>query len=193
MEPSVIVAARRGNKDAFARIVAEYQTPVYNLAFRMLGNPGDAEDATQETFLRAYKQIKTFNPEQNLATWLLSIAAHYCIDRLRRNKFRWFSFDDTRWNEGEAISADDPGPEQAALAREREDEVQALLQKLPPAYRIVTVLRYWNDLSIEEIAAATKDTPGNVKVKLYRARQMMAEHARGRPGGLKRMELIRNV
>lgn len=99
MEPQIIAAAQRGDKAAFAQIVAEFQTPVYNLAYRMLGNRNDAEDAAQETFLRAYAQLKTYDPGQSFGTWLLSVAAHYCIDRLRRRKFQWLSFDDPRWDE----------------------------------------------------------------------------------------------
>src|SRR5919202_1927789 len=127
MKPSVIAAAQWGDKQAFAQIVAEFQTPIYNLAFRMLGNRTDAEDAAQETFLRAYAQMKTFDPSQNLATWLLSIASHYCIDRLRRRKFLWLSLDDSGWDESAApLHSDEPTPEQFVLAREREEEVQRL-------------------------------------------------------------------
>jgi RNA polymerase sigma-70 factor (ECF subfamily) len=195
MEPSVIAAARQGDRQAFAQIVAEFQTPIYNLAFRMLGNRNDAEDAAQETFLRAYSQIKTFDPSQNLATWLLSIAAHYCIDRLRRGqRFRWLSFDEPAGDQVAAsLMTDEPTPEQFVLTREREEEVQQLLQKLPPAYRLVTVLRYWYDLPLEEIAKTTGDSLSSVKVKLFRARQMLAKQmgaGRTRP---QRMELVSNA
>jgi RNA polymerase sigma-70 factor (ECF subfamily) len=185
MEPAVIAAARRGDKQAFARIVAEFQTPIFNLAFRMLGNRSDAEDAAQETFLRAYAQLKTFDAKQSFATWLLSIAAHYCIDRLRRRRFAWLSFDDARSEETLApLASEEPTPEQAVVTNEQADQVQSLLQKLPPTYRLVTVLRYWQDFSLEEIAATTGDTVGAVKVKLFRARQMMAKELKQQPDGL---------
>lgn len=190
MESSVIAAAQKGDKFAFAQVVAEFQAPVFNLAFRMLGNRNDAEDAAQETFLRAYAQLKTYDPQQSFGTWLLSIAAHYCIDRLRRRKFQWLSFDDPRWDESAPpLIADDPSPEQKALAHEREQEIQKGLQKLSPPYRLVLVLKYWNDLSLEEIAQMTGDNVGNVKVKLFRARQMLAKHLRGQGNGTALMEL----
>ncbi len=180
MEPSVIAAAQRGDKQAFAQIVAEFQTPVFNLAYRMLGNRADAEDAAQETFLRAYAQIKSFNASQGFSTWLLSIAAHHCIDRLRRRKFLSLTFDQAREDEPALNAPEEDSPEQYALDREREEQVQHLLQKLPPTQRLVIVLRYWNEMSLEEISAATGDTVANVKVKLFRARQQLARELRGR-------------
>lgn len=190
MEPQIIAAARNGDKAAFARVVAEFQTPVFNLAYRMLGNRNDAEDAAQETFLRAYSQLKTYDPRQSFGTWLLSVAAHHCIDRLRRRKFQWLSFDDPRWDESApALVSDLPSPEASALAHEREAEVQQALQKLPPHYRLALILKYWNDLSLEEISQLTGDNVGTVKVKLFRARQMLAKHLRAGPDANPRMEL----
>lgn len=189
MEPQIIAAAQRGDKAAFAQIVAEFQTPVYNLAYRMLGNRNDAEDAAQETFLRAYAQLKTYDPGQSFGTWLLSVAAHYCIDRLRRRKFQWLSFDDPRWDESApSLVSDLPSPEASALTKEREQEVQQALQKLAPQYRMVLVLKYWNDMSLEEISAITGDNVGTVKVKLFRARQMLGKQLRAASPGQPRLE-----
>jgi RNA polymerase sigma-70 factor (ECF subfamily) len=189
MEPQIIAAAQRGDKAAFTQIVAEFQTPVYNLAYRMLGNRNDAEDAAQETFLRAYAQLKTYDPGQSFGTWLLSVAAHYCIDRLRRRKFQWLSFDDPRWDESApSLISDLPSPEASALTKEREQEVQRALQKLAPQYRMVLVLKYWNDMSLEEISSITGDNVGTVKVKLFRARQMLGKQLRAAPSGQTRLE-----
>ena len=81
-----IQQARLGNSEAFTNIVEKYQKPVFNLCYRMLSDGNDAEDAAQETFWRAYQGLKRYNPQQSFATWLLSIAAHYCIDQYRRRK-----------------------------------------------------------------------------------------------------------
>ena len=86
--------ARRGDRQAFARLVEAYQGPVYNLSYRMLGNAVEAEDAAQETFLRMYTKLHTYQPERKLSSWVLSIASHYCIDRLRRRRGQWLSLDD---------------------------------------------------------------------------------------------------
>jgi len=90
-EQLLIARAQQGDHTAFAQLVEQYQRPVYNLAYRMLGNAQDAEDAAQETFLRVYKQFKRYDRRQKFAPWLLAIAAHYCIDRLRRRRFWWLS------------------------------------------------------------------------------------------------------
>lgn len=172
LDRAVIERARSGDSSAFAQVVQHYQTPVYNLAFRMLGDTAEAEDAAQETFLRAFARLKDYHPDRRFATWLLSIGAHFCIDRLRRRRFQWVSLDDARVQATLASPA--PGPEENVFARERAEEVQALLQKLAPASRAVVVLKYWNDLDVDTIAQVTGDTAGAVKVKLFRARQQLA-------------------
>jgi len=171
-EQLLVTNAQRGDKNAFAQLVGQYQTPVYNLAYRMLGNAEDAEDAAQETFLRAYAQLRKFDADQKFATWLLSIDAHYCIDRLRRRRFLWLSLDDDVLSE--SLPSDAPEPDDELLRHESEQEIVRLLERLSPAYRLVVVLRYWYDQSIEEIARTTGDSVGAAKVKLHRARNALA-------------------
>jgi len=174
LEDSALVQrAQQGDHAAFAQLVEQYQTPVYHLAYRMLGNPNDAEDAAQETFLRAYTQLKSFRREEKFATWLLSIDAHYCIDRLRRRrKFQWLSLEDERLDQ--ALPSDAPMPEDELFRHEDERAVVQLLEQLAPPSRLAVVLRYWYDQSIEEIARTTGDSVGAVKVKLHRARHALA-------------------
>ena len=85
--------AQKGDDLAFSYLVEAYQRPVYNLCYRMLGNAGDAEDAAQETFIRAYKALHSYDPSRKFSTWLLSIASNYCIDQHRRRKLPTFSYD----------------------------------------------------------------------------------------------------
>jgi len=169
----LVERAQRGDKNAFAQIVETYQTPVYNLAYRMLGNANDAEDAAQETFLRGYAQLKKFHADQKFATWLLSIDAHYCIDRLRRRRFLWLPLEDSPLNE--TLVSDAPEVDDGLLRLESQQEIERLLERLTPASRLVVVLRYWHDQSIEEIAKTTGDSISAVKVKLHRARQALAK------------------
>jgi RNA polymerase sigma-70 factor (ECF subfamily) len=169
----LVERALRGDKDSFARIVEAYQTPVYNLAFRMLGNANDAEDAAQETFLRGYAQLKKFHADEKFATWLLSIDAHYCIDRLRRRRFLWLSLEDSSLSD--TLVSDAPEVDDGLLRLERQQDVERLLERLTPASRLVVVLHYWHDQSIQEIAKTTGESIGAVKVKLYRARQALAK------------------
>ncbi len=168
-----IEQARGGDQAAFANLVELYQRPVYNLAYRMLGSTQDAEDAAQETFLRAYVQLDTYQPERRFASWLLSIAAHYCIDQLRRRRFTWLPLDNLPFLDW--LSGGEVEPEGATLQREERDQVRQLLTRLPANYRLVIVLRYWYDLSCQEIADVAGLTESAVKTRLYRAREMLAQ------------------
>ena len=167
-----IQRALAGDQEAFACLVKAYQTAVYNLAYRMLGNAAEAEDAAQETFLRAYTRLNTYDSERKFSSWLLAIASHHCIDRLRQRRLRWLSLDELppwRW------LASGSRPEEVVIQSEERDEVRQLLAQLPPHYRAAVILRYWHDLSYQEIAEAMETTESAVKSTLYRARQMLAQ------------------
>ena len=166
-----ITQALDGDRAAFAQLMHRYAGAVYNLAYRMLGSAEDAEDASQEIFLRAYTRLSSFDRTRRFSTWLLSIGSNYCIDRLRRRRFAWLTLDDAAY----ALPSYEPGPERSALSSEQRAIVQRALQRLPDNYRIVTVLRYWNDLSYEEISQATGLPESTIKTRLHRARHMLAE------------------
>ena len=172
-----IEAARKGDRDAFGRLVEAYQGPVYNLTFRLLGEPSEAEEAAQETFLRAYRKLGSYDPDRKFSTWLLSIASHYCIDQLRRRRLTWLSLEDETLPPG-AMTSHQPGPEGRAIQSEQEAQIQALLGTLSADYRTVVVLHYWYGLSYEEISEATGSTVSAVKSRLFRARRMLAKHFR---------------
>src|SRR5690554_1418795 len=129
-----------GNQDSFAELVNTYQNAVYNLCYRMLGERTEAEDAAQEAFLRAYLNLKRYDPARSFKTWILSIASNYCIDRLRRRRLQWLSLDDEPTADHLALSSGDPEPEPAALLREHSQAVQLLLNELSPEYRAAVVL-----------------------------------------------------
>lgn len=165
-----IVQALRGDQSSFSKLMHRYTGAVYNLAYRMLGNAQDAEDASQEIFLRAYTRLDSFDQTRRFSTWLLSIGSNYCIDRLRRQRFAWMTLDDVAFS----LPSKERGPERSALEQENREAVQRALQKLPDIYRLVTILRYWNDLSYDEIAQATGLTESTIKTRLHRARHMLA-------------------
>jgi RNA polymerase sigma-W factor len=165
-----------GDQDAFTVLVEKYKDPVYNVAYRMLGNASEAEDVAQEAFVRAYTQLRTYKDTHRFSTWLLSIASHLAIDQLRRRRFLALPLDNVPFLEW--IADLGAGPEQAAVQSETSDEMQRLLQQLPPKYRAVLVLRYWHDLSYEEIANVLHLTPALVKARLHRARELVARRMR---------------
>jgi RNA polymerase sigma-70 factor, ECF subfamily len=163
-----------GEQDAFEALVERYKDAVQNLAYRMLGNVTEAEDVTQEVFVRAYTQLATYKPAHKFSTWLLSIASHLAIDQLRRRRFLALPLEDVPLLEW--IADMGTGPEQSALQGEQQDEIQTYLQRLPGKYRAVILLRYWYDLSYEEIATALHLTPALVKARLHRARELLARY-----------------
>ena len=167
--------ARQGDQTAFCQLVEAYQGPVYNLAYRMLGNASEAEDAAQETFVRMYTKLHTYRPSRKFSSWVFAIASHYCVDRLRRRRFSLLSLDDEPV--AMTISSHKHGPEDVALRQEVRDEVQGLVDRLSPAYRVPLILRYWHDLSYAEIADVMGLSVPAVKSRLYRARLQLAEQA----------------
>ena len=167
-----ILQARQGDQQAFARIVQAYQRPVFNLAYRMLGSAEAAEDAAQETFMRAYVRLDSYDPSFKFASWILSIASHHCIDCLRKSKGREVSLeqvDGGRWIPDSSLT-----PEDRAMRTEQRHAVREQLERLPVQYRLVVVLRYWYDMSYNEIARITESTESAIKSRLHRARLMMA-------------------
>jgi len=170
-ESAVILQAQRGSEEAFTELVEAYQTHVYNLCYRMLGEQEAAEDASQETFLRAFQHLHRYDHGRPFATWLLSIAAHYCIDRLRRRKFSLLS---TENEDGETLELPDlaaPNPEMESIRREQRDQVQDYLWRLSSMDRAAIVLRYWHACSEVEIASALHISVSAVKSRLHRARR----------------------
>jgi RNA polymerase sigma-70 factor (ECF subfamily) len=180
-ETEQIRMARAGDQSAFGHLVTAYQTPVYNLAYRMLGDAAEAEEAAQEAFLRAYTSLRSYDPQRPFRSWLLSITSHYCIDRLRRRRLTWLSLDDEE-EEGyirniapERLASDCPDPEAVMVQQEREEWIQQLLAALPPTDRATVALRYWYDCSYEEIAETLHLTVSAVKSRLHRARCALAK------------------
>ncbi|MBN2387056.1 MAG: sigma-70 family RNA polymerase sigma factor [Anaerolineales bacterium] len=176
-EKAWVLQAQSGDDEAFTKLVETYQTPVYNLCYRMLGEPEAAEDAAQEAFLKAYQNLTRYDPERSFATWLLSIAAHHCIDRLRRRRFASFSIDGDGDDDDPPIEIPDrnaPDPEAETLRREQQRRLQQLLQTLDPTDRAAMVMRYWHQASEVEIAQALDLTVPAVKSRLHRARKALA-------------------
>jgi RNA polymerase sigma-70 factor, ECF subfamily len=175
-EPAWVLQAQQGNDEAFTLLVEEHQTHVYNLCYRMLGEPEAAEDAAQESFLRAYQNLHRYDQSRPFATWLLSIAAHYCIDRLRRRKLSMFSLDEEN-DDGTTYEIADPAspdPEVESVKRGERDRLHILLKDLDSTDRAAVVLRYWNDYSEIEIAESLNLTVSAVKSRLHRARRALA-------------------
>jgi RNA polymerase sigma-70 factor (ECF subfamily) len=159
-------------------LVKAYQDPVYNLAYRMLGNAPAAEDAAQEAFLRAYRYLESYDPERPFSTWLFSIASHYCIDRLRRRRIDWLPLKEEIAQPVRLASAS-PNPEKVVTERDREAWIQELMGNLSPTDRAAITLHYWYDYPYVEIAEMLDLTVSAVKSRLYRARRALADQMEG--------------
>ena len=167
--------ARQGNQDSFGRLIGVYQSPVFNLAYRMLGNADEAEQAAQEAFIRAWTRLDSYNPAHKFSTWLLSITSNYCIDLLRKRRTQLLSLDGPLPAHPALMSERSSGPEAQAAIGEQQEIVQELLQSLPDDYRQTVVLRYWYDMSYDEIAEVMDTTVSAIKSRLFRARRQLAE------------------
>jgi RNA polymerase sigma-70 factor (ECF subfamily) len=175
-ETAWVQRARAGDHSAFSSLVETYQTPVYNLAYRLLGNRLEAEDAAQEAFIRAYTRLHTYDPKRKFSSWLLAITSHYCIDVLRKRRIQTLPLDELP----PLVELSTPHatlPEQVVVRQQEASAVQGLLSLLPLTYRTPVILRYWYDMSYREIAETMGLNEGTVKTRLYRARLKLAHHA----------------
>jgi RNA polymerase sigma-70 factor (ECF subfamily) len=172
LEVEWLQKALEGDEIAFANIVETFQRPVYNLCYRMLGDAIEAEDAAQETFWRAYQNLKRYDPARPFPTWLLSIAAHYCIDQQRKRRIPLLSMDLLPEED-----APDPAPNPEKVVGELEEtsQMRRLLENLGTQDRAAVILRYWYEFSEEEIARTLNLTVSAVKSRLHRARKQLAE------------------
>jgi RNA polymerase sigma-70 factor (ECF subfamily) len=180
LEEQWLIQAQRGEAQAFSNLVETYQRPVYNLCYRMLGNAEDAEDAAQETFLRAYKAIQRYDNSRSFITWLLSIAAHYCIDEIRRRRYATISLEDLPVPDVPDVT---PGMESRLGLKEEQQRVRRLLEVLDPTDRAAVIMYYWYDFSYEEICQALSLSLSAVKSRLHRARRAMALRWQAQPNG----------
>ena len=169
--------------------MVRYERRVYNLLVRMLRNPSLAEELTQETFLKAFTHLRSFDPGYKFSNWILKIAHNAAIDALRRRGPQEVPLDEPGQREEARLDTwiVDPDSGAAAAAVERHDVgrlLRAAMNRLRPEYRQVVVLRYQEELSYEDIAEITGLPVGTIKSHLHRARAEMAEFLRRtRPGG----------
>ena len=173
IDPIWIERARHGDEEAFTMLVEAYQTPVFNLCYRMLGESTAAEDAAQETFWRVWQKIKSYDPQRSFSTWVLSIAAHYCIDQQRKQKITIFELDE--YPDFDLGDPHMPNPEITVITNEEEETLHRMINQLNPPDRAAVILKYWYGCSEEEISQMLSLTVSAVKSRLHRARRQLAE------------------
>jgi RNA polymerase sigma-70 factor (ECF subfamily) len=171
-ESAWLEKAQAGDSQAFTSIVELYQRPVYNLCYRMLGNAQDAEDAAQETFLRAYLSLHRYDSTRAFSTWLLSIAAHYCIDQIRKRRAFVISIEELPVPD---LPEPSVGIETNLSRKEEQQRIRSVLSSLEPIDRAAVIMYYWYDFSYDEICQSLSLTMSALKSRLHRARHAMAE------------------
>ena len=168
-EREIIDRVRRGERAAFAGLVDAYAKPIFNLAFRMTGSRQDADDLAQEAFLRAYQKLKQFDPDKRFFTWLYTIALNIIRNHLKSSPTRPARTQRMAdMDHPPADPADPSNPEGIILDREKAQLLEICLRELPSDLREAVVLRYYQDLSFDEIATITGASVSAVKMRAYR-------------------------
>jgi RNA polymerase sigma-70 factor, ECF subfamily len=182
-DTSIIPRCLQGDERAYRELVQRYQRPVYSVAFRMVRSAEDAEDITQETFVRVFRSLARYDPTRSFEAWLFTITTRLSIDLMRRRKVRPISLtrEDPETGEDHTVDVVDPGlkPDETAAHAEEERQTKALIDALPPHYRIVVMLRHQQDLSYEEIAETLHLPLGTVKARIHRARALLKTRFEG--------------
>jgi len=165
---------RRSKEDderAFGELVSRYESKVYSLALRMVRNPEDAEDVLQDTFLRAYRGIKSFQGASTFSTWIYRITANSALMRLRKKQLPTVSIEDQDERETPVNIADwTPGPADQLMTQELQQEMDAAIESLPPEFQQVFILRDVEEKSNAEVAEILDLSVAAVKSRLHRAR-----------------------
>ncbi|WP_243293096.1 RNA polymerase sigma factor SigW [Bacillus sp. FJAT-47783] len=173
---------KKGDQEAFADLVDLYKDKIYQLCYRMLGNAHEAEDIAQEAFIRAYVNIHTFDINKKFSTWLYRIATNLSIDRIRKKKPDYFLDAEVSGTEGltmySQIASSELKPDEEVEAMDLQDMIQQEILKLPEKYRSVIVLKYIDELSLQEISDILEIPIGTVKTRIHRGREALRKQLR---------------
>lgn len=174
-DEALVAQHLRGDDQAFAALVARYTAPIFNLAFRLTDDRAEAENATQETFLRAYSALPRSRTDLAFKPWLFQIAVNLCRDLARKKRPAAFAdlAQEDESSPEEAIEDETPLPLAQVEGRELEAALTRAVADLPEIYRAVVTLRYTEELSYEEIAAVLQLPVNTVRTHLFRAKAML--------------------
>ena len=168
----LVQRTRRGEAAAYGELVTRYQRMVFNVCYRMLGERRDAEDLAQESFIRAFRRLDSFDVERPFGPWMRRLATNLCLNHLQRRRLQLFELEEER----QPLPAKgQPGPEGAQLRREQSQRIRAAIADLPPHYRAVIELRHFQELNYAEIAETLDIPMSDVKSHLFRARRALAD------------------
>ena len=177
---TLVEAALQGQAKAYEELVQRYGKPVYYTIFKMVRHADDADDLTSETFAKAFRNLSRYRPDFAFSTWLFRIATNHGIDSLRRKRLKTLSLEamtaagdgtEVGWN----VSSADPTPHEAIIRQQRAVAARQVVDQLPAKYARLVRLRYFDELSYEEVATELHLPVGTVKAQLFKARELMLE------------------
>jgi RNA polymerase sigma factor (sigma-70 family) len=173
----LVSRAREGDQKAYADLMHRYKDSIYFMALKMVNNKEDAMDLTVETFAKAFEKLDKYQPEFAFSTWLFRVGTNNCIDFIRKKKLNTTSMSGMIDDDGDErplqIKSDTLNPEEASMKKEQSQTLKVLIDSLPARYRNLIVLRYFDELSYEEIAEQLDLPLGTVKAQLFRARYLL--------------------
>ena len=176
-DSNLINQAKAGDSKAYDKLLKKYKNSVYNLVIRMVRNSHEAEDLTQEAFIKAFNSLSSFNEEFAFSTWLYKIATNNCIDFFRKRKLQTYSLDKPIQYKDSEIQHEIPDPdltpEKSIEASERSIIIRDAINNLPEKYRKAIELRHSEEKSYEEISDILRLPLGTVKARIFRAREML--------------------
>ena len=173
----LVQSAIDGDERAYSLLMNRYRNSVYHAMFKMVNNRDDADDLTLEAFGKAFRKLPTYAPNYAFSTWLFKIAINNCIDHIRKKRLVTFSMDDTFQDSDREFSHNirdyEPDPEQAMIHDQKLAHVRHVVQSMNTKYRTMIELRYYEELSYEEIAHELSLPLGTVKAQLFRAKELL--------------------
>ncbi len=174
----VRLAVENKDQQAFAKLMARYKDSIFFMVLKMVHNRDDAEDITIESFGKAFNRLDKYDAKYAFSTWLFKIATNNCIDFIRKKRLETTSIDQTFGNdEGDEMSidikSDSLNPEEKYMRKQRSISVRGTLEKLDEKYKVLIEMRYYQELSYEEIAQELNIPLGTVKAQLFRAKELL--------------------
>lgn len=175
---NLVVNAKEGCQRAYAELMHRYKDAIYFMVLKIVNNKDDAMDITVSTFAKAFENLEKYKPDFAFSTWLFRIATNGSIDFIRKKRIITTSISDATNEDGEErvleFRSQDLNPEEFYIKKQQAEQLKEIINKLPDRYRVLIILRYYDELSYEEIAEQLVLPLGTVKAQLFRARDLIS-------------------
>jgi RNA polymerase sigma-70 factor (ECF subfamily) len=173
----LVESAKEGSQKAYAELMQRYKDSIYFMVLKMVNNKDDAMDITVTTFAKAFENLEKYRPDYAFSTWLFRIATNGSIDFIRKKKLQTTSIDfvskENEDNRAFEIKSDVLNPEETSIKKQQTEQLKEIIEKLPPRYKTLIILRYYDELSYEEISQQLDLPLGTVKAQLFRGRDLL--------------------